>query len=267
MGGSSLPEFDPTIAADARIYDYLIGGKDHFAADREVASVLISLKRIVGRWQYPTVENRRFLERAVRYLLDAGIRQFIDVGCGMPTDRDNIHQIAHEIDPTTRVVYVDYDPVVFIHYRTLLHRNPYAKAIQADARRPKEILNHPDVTALIDFDRPVAVMLVALLHLIPDEDDPDGLVACFRDAIPSGSYLTITHMTSDGPPPESLEPFVRAFDKVRESMTLRTRDRIREFFTNLDLVDPGLVDGADWHPDVDHAPPSTWLAAGMGRKP
>lgn len=267
MGERSLPEFDPTVAADARIYDYLIGGKDHFAADREVAAALVSEKRIVGRWRYPAVENRRFMERAVRYLVEAGVRQFIDLGCGMPTDRDNLHQIAQDIDPDTRVVYVDYDPVVFIHYRTLLHGNPAARILQADVRRPKEILNHPDLTSLIDFESPVAVMFIALLHHIPDEDDPEGLVACFRDALPSGSYLAISHMTSDGPPPEAVASFVRVFDKVRESMTMRTRDRIRGFFTNLELVDPGLVDGAEWHPDEDQAPPSNWLVAGVGRKP
>lgn len=267
MGETSLPEFDPTIAADARVYDFLIGGKDHFAVDREVGAALVSKKGITGRWRYPAVENRRFLERAVRYLLDVGVRQFIDVGCGMPMDKDNVHQIAHEADPATRVVCVDYDPVVFVHYRTLLDGSPVARTIQADARRPKEILDHPGVTSLIDFTRPVAVLLVALLHHIPDEDDPEGVVACFRDAVPSGSFLAISHMTSDGPPPEAVEEFVGVFDKVRESMTVRPRSRIRGFFTGLELVDPGLVDGAAWRPDQDQAPPSTWLAAGVARKP
>jgi hypothetical protein len=267
VGETSLPEFDPTVAADARVYGYLIGGKDHFAVDREVAAELIAQKGILQRWQYPSVENRRFLERCVRHLAEAGVRQFIDIGCGMPMDRDNVHEIAQAIDPDTRVVYVDYDPIVYVHYRTLLHGNPTAKIIQADARRPKDILNHPDVTGMIDFNSPVAVLLVAILHHIPDEDDPDGVVAAFREAVPPGSYIAITHMTSDGPDPEAVEAFVRVFDRMRESMTVRPRSRVREFFADLELVEPGLVDGADWHPDQDQTPASTWLAAGVGRKP
>lgn len=266
MGERSLPAFDPTTAADPRIYDYLIGGKDNFEVDRKVADQLVSKKRPIGRWQYPAVENRRFMERVVRYLMAAGVRQYIDIGCGFPTDKNNVHQIAHEIDPETRVVYVDYDPIVHIHYRTLLHGVPNTATFQADARRPKEILNHPDLTALIDFSRPVAILLLAILHHIPEEDDPEGVVAAYREALPPGGYLAISHMTSDGPPPNAVARFERVFDKVRESMTMRPRDRIRGFFGDLELVEPGLVDGADWHPDEDETPASNWLAGGVARK-
>jgi hypothetical protein len=266
VGEGSLPSFDPTTAAEPRVYNYLIGGKDNFEVDRRVADALVSKKRVIGRWQYPAVENRRFMERAVRYLMDAGVRQFIDIGCGFPTEKDNVHQIAHEIDPTTRVVYVDWDPNVHIHFRTMLQGVPHTAALQADARRPKEIITHPDVAGLIDFARPVAVLLIALLHHIPDEDDPEGVVAFLRDAVPAGSYLVISHMTSDGPPPSAVRRFERVFDNVRESMTMRPRDRIRGFFGDMELVEPGLVDGGDWHPDEDETPPSNWLAVGVAKK-
>lgn len=267
VGERTLPSFDPSTPAEPRIYNYLLGGKDNFAVDREVAEKLVSKRRYIGRWQYPAIENRRFLERAVRYLMEQGIRQFIDVGCGLPTEKDNVHQIAHAIDPETRVAYVDYDPEVYVHFRTLLDGVPNTVVIRADARSPKDILDHPDLTALIDLSEPVAILLVALLHHIPDKDDPEGVVACFRDAMAPGSHLVISHMTNDGPPPTSAARFEQAFETVRESMTLRPRDRIRSFFGDLELVEPGLVDGGHWHPDEDETPPSNWLVVGVAKKP
>lgn len=267
MGERSLPTFDPSTPAEPRIYNYLLGGKDNFAVDREVADKLVSKRRYIGRWQYPAIENRRFMERAVRHLAEAGVRQFIDVGCGFPTEKDNVHQIAQAVDPSARVVYVDYDPEVHVHFRTMLDGVPNTAAIRADARGPKEILAHPDLTALIDLAEPVAILLIAILHHIPDEDDPDGVVACFRDAMAPGGYLVISHLTSDGPPPTAARRFEQAFEPVRESMTLRTRDRIRSFFGDLDLIDPGFVDGGHWRPDEDETPPSNWLAVGVAKKP
>jgi SAM-dependent methyltransferase len=266
VGGRSFPEFDPKIAADARIYDFLIGGKDNFAVDREVGLKLAGRSGKIARWRFPAVENRRFVERAVRYLADAGIRQFIDVGCGMPTEKDNVHQIAQGIDPGARVVYVDYDPVVITHQRAMIHSLPAARVIQADVRSPKDILGHADVTSFIDFDRPVAILLAAVLQLIPDHDDPRGIVATFRDALAPDSYLMLSHMTGDGPPEWAASRFLEIFKEVREPMILRSRAEIRALLTGLDLIEPGLVDGANWHPDEAESPPSGWLTAGVARK-
>jgi hypothetical protein len=258
-------KFDPTTPADARIYDYIIGGKDHYAPDRGVAEGLPK-----GLWgdsieRFPAIENRRFLRRAVRFLLDAGIRQFIDVGCGLPTRR-NVHDIAHGVDPGARVLYVDHDQVAVNHYRALLSSSSTARVLRADARHPEEILDHLRETSLIDLDRPVGVLLVGLLHLIADEDDPAGIVAGFRDAVAPGSYVAVSHLTGDGQDPDDVAQFVEMFETAREPMVMRSRKRIREFFDGLELVEPGMVDGPDWRPDRPYPEPSRWLVAGVGRK-
>ncbi len=266
MGGRPFPEFDPAIPADARIYDFLLGGKDNFAADREIAHRLAGRDRKIERRRSPAAENRRFMARAVRFLAEAGIRQFVDVGCGMPTDTGNVHEIVHQVAPDGRVVYVDYDPIVVTHYRALLHGLPTTQVVQSDVRDTKDILGHPALTGLIDFDRPVAVLLLAVLQLLSD-DDPDTVAAAFREAMAPGSHLAISHLTCDGPPAWQVTRFAEIFRPVREPMTLRHRDRIRSFFAGLDLLDPGLVDGAQWHPAGDDVPPSDWLAVGVARKP
>jgi O-methyltransferase involved in polyketide biosynthesis len=201
----------------------------------------------------------------VRFLLDAGIRQFIDVGCGLPT-RKNVHDIVEANDPAARVLYVDHDPVVINHYQALLSSSSTATVILGDARRPQEILDHCRTTSLIDLDRPVAVLLVGLLHLIADEDDPAGIVARFRDAVAPGSHVVLSHMTGDDQDPKEVAQFVEMFETAREPMIMRSRERIRAFFDGLELVEPGLVDGPDWRPDRPYPKPSGWLVAGVGRK-
>src|SRR5688572_19514005 len=170
MVEESIPGFDPATPADSRIYDYIIGGKDNFAADRGVADNLREVFKEAAPRMFPAVENRRFLKRAVAYLLSIGIRQFLDVGCGLPTRR-NVHQIVQEVDPQGPVVYVDHDPVVITHYRALLSHDSSATVIHADALRPRDILLHPEVRSRLDFDQPVGVLLVGLLHLITDEEN------------------------------------------------------------------------------------------------
>src|SRR6201994_1928167 len=196
-------KFRPDIPSTARIYDYLLGGKDNYPADRaaaaEIARALPNV-RTSFRW------NRAFLGRAVRYLAtEQGIRQFIDVGTGLPT-AGNVHEVAQEAAPGTRVVYVDNDPVVLAHGRHLLHGVPGTTIIEHDLRRTKDILDDPELRALIDFGTPVAVLLVAILHFIPDADDPAAVIKKLLAPFPSGSYLVISHGTADAVPGSTTRP-------------------------------------------------------------
>lgn len=250
----------------ARIYDYLLGGKDNYAADREGAEKFLA---VAPEIRFAARENRAFLIRAVRFLAaEAGIRQFLDIGSGLPTQR-NVHEVAHEIAPDARIVYVDYDPVVIAHSRELLSGVDHAIAIQADARRPDEILNHPKLRTLIDLDQPVALLLVGLLFLIADDDDPAGIVARFREAMAPGSYLALSHMTGDGQRPEAVRRLVQVFERAREPMVPRTREQIQRLFDGFELVNPGLAPIAAWRPDqpaADQDLGKGWLLAGVGRK-
>jgi hypothetical protein len=185
---------DVSVPNVARIYDYLLGGKDNFAADREAAGLAL---RAVPQMRSLALENRRFMIRAVRFCARAGIRQFIDIGAGLPT-QDNVHQVAQRADPGAHVVYADNDAVVVSHGRALLAEDRRTAVIQGDLLQPEEILDHPDLRALIDLDQPVALLLVALLHFIPVESGPDESVARLRDALPPGSYLIVSH--SELPP-------------------------------------------------------------------
>jgi hypothetical protein len=177
-----------------------------------------------------------------------------------------VHEIVHTADPDAPVVYVDHDPVVVTHHRALVNSVATASVIHADARRPKDILLHPEVRSRLDFDRPVGILMVGLLHLIGDEEDPGAILAQFWDAMPPGSHLALSHLTDEGPDPQAVAHFTAMYEHAREPMVLRSRARIRSFFDGTQLVEPGVVDGADWHPD-GIATPSGWLVAGVGRKP
>jgi hypothetical protein len=251
---------DPTIPNVARMYDYALGGKDNFAVDREIMEQLFA---VVPYGPRPALENRAFLGRAVRFLANAGIRQFLDIGSGLPTV-GNVHEVAHSIAPDARVVYVDYDPVAVAHSWALLSRTDKATAIQADMRRPDDILTHPEVTSLIDFNEPVAVLLLAMLHLLPDDQDPAGIVARFRAAMAPGSYLVLSHITSHEQPPEVVANLRKVFEQAREPMVPRSREEILGFLEGLELVDPGLVKVPDWRPDQAGPPrqPATGLVLG-----
>lgn len=254
----------------ARMWDYQLGGKDNFAADRAAAEAVneVLRKAKVPDGRDAARENRAFLHRAVRYLAgEAGIRQFIDIGAGLPT-QGNVHEVAQELAPETRVVYVDYDPVVLVHSRALLGNDPQATIIQADMRRPEEILANPELRGLIDLSKPVAVLLIATLHLIPDEESPAGMVDRLLAALPVGSYLTVTHATREGKP-EAAAALTAEFARSRTTAPIVPRGRpdIARFLAGVDLVEPGLVYAVDWRPD----PPQPvvgagWLLAGVGRK-
>jgi hypothetical protein len=255
----------------ARIYDYLLGGKDNFPADRQVAEQLLAIAPVA---RDVVEDNRAFLRRAVRVLArEAGIRQFIDLGSGLPT-QGNVHEIAQAIAPDARVVYVDNDAMVVTHSRALL-AGDNTIAIQADLREPDRILGHPEVRELIDFHQPIALLLMAILHFIPDDEDPLGIVARFRDALPTGSYLAISHGTRDIPvrPDMSVEEMAEMGARVEQlyqlttaSLVTRTRAQVERFLDGLDPLDPGLVEIQLWRPDDQGSILPGGFYGGVGRK-
>jgi len=256
------PALDTSVAHQARMYNYWLGGKDNFAADREAAEE--ALAAYPGMAQLARA-NRAFLGRLIRYLAgEAGIRQFLDIGTGIPT-ASNTHQVAQEVAPECRVVYVDYDPVVLAHARALLTSTPEGATdyIDADLRNPGDILEKAART--LDFTKPLAVTMLAILHAIGDDEDPNGIVAQIIAAVPSGSYLAISHLPSD------LEPkLAESRDRVnrlsRQQYTHRSHAEVLRFFDGLEMVEPGLVELRKWRPTVE----GTRLTpgwCGLARKP
>jgi SAM-dependent methyltransferase len=248
----------------ARAYDYFLGGSHNFAVDREFAGQVMLAMPDVGE---QATANRGFLNRAVRYLVDAGVRQFLDLGSGIPT-RGNVHEVAQRSAAESRVVYVDVDPIAVAHSRQLLADNPNATSIREDIRNVDAILTDPRVGALIDFDRPVAVLMIAVLHAVPDRDDPAGIVARLRDAVAPGSYLAISHLAEESRPEEAAE-LVELTRRTPTPITQRTRSEIAGFFAGLDLVEPGLVWAPDWRPqplEVGTGSGHSAMLAGVGRR-
>ncbi|MBY8870737.1 SAM-dependent methyltransferase [Micromonospora sp. PLK6-60] len=254
-------ERTPTIA---RMYDYYLGGTENLDVDREAADqVIAAVPDVVAGIR----QNRAFLGRAVRFLAaEAGIRQFIDIGAGLPT-QGNVHEIAHGVDPAARVVYVDFDPEVVAHAGALLAREPNAVAIEGDVRRPEELLAHPRLRELVDLDRPLAILMIAVVHFIPDAEDPAGVVGRYRDALPGGSYLALTHATADGIPADAASD---AMDVYRSGVTplyLRRRERVAAQLAGLTLVEPGLVNVAEWRPDASKPDdPKLMFYGAVGRR-
>lgn len=234
----------------ARIYDYLLGGKDNFAADREAAEQLVAIS---PGTREGVRAHRAFLRRAVRHLVgEAGIGQFLDIGAGLPT-QGNVHEIAQEAIPEARVVYVDNDPIVLTHGRALLTSSPtgVTKVIEADLRRPQDILTHPDVLRVLDFSRPIAVIMAGVLHFVPDAEDPYASVEQFKRAVPSGSHLLLSHITLDFAPQVSSDEFSKPYDNSAARMVPRTRADVLRFFDGWRLISPGVVEVVDWRPDED----------------
>jgi SAM-dependent methyltransferase len=255
---------EPSIAC---VYDYLLGGSHNFAADQEAA------REFLARWpEAPATmrANRAFLGRAVRHLAgEAGIRQFLDIGSGIPT-MGNVHEIAQEAAPGARVAYVDNDAVAVQHSRAILARNDNAIAVQADLRRPREILDSPQLRDLLDLSQPTALLLVAILHFFPGSDEPAALVAELLGALAPGSYVVISHGTTDGQAPNVAEAMGH-YNQTTAPFQPRSRDAIRAFFGDLELVDPGLVLVPRWRPDRDAAtrddPGQVAVYGGVGYKP
>ena len=261
------PGIDTGKANTARVYDYWLGGSNNFLADQDAARAMLAVD--------PTLRaavraNRAFLGRAVRYLAgQAGIRQFLDIGSGIPTER-NVHEVAQEIAPDARVVYVDSDEVAVAHSRLLLQDNPAATIIQADLREPAKILADPTTQLLLDFNRPMALILVAVLHFIPDEEDPWHIVARLRDSLAPGSYLVLCQACSDAKP-ELASATRKAYEgRVAARSALRPRADILRFFDGFDLIDPGLVYLPEWRPDspedVPEDPRKFWGLVGVARR-
>jgi hypothetical protein len=244
----ALP-FDVTVAHQARIYDFLLGGKDNYAADRAAAEAVL---RIYPETLFAARGNRAFLRRVIRYLAaDAGIRQFLDIGTGIPT-AGNTHEVAQAVAPESRVVYVDYDPVVLAHARALLTSGEAGatRYIHADLRDSDTILEQAG--ELLDFSKPVAVTLLAVLHVIPDADDPHAIVAKLTGALPPGSYLAISHGGTDLVDRSKQETFQSTWNgQVQQQFIGRTRDQVARFFGGLELVEPGLVPVEQWRPEPD----------------
>lgn len=256
---------DEPVANVARIYDYLLGGTNNFPSDQRAATELMNtVPNIIKACRL----NRNFLANAVRLLAsDRGIRQFIDIGTGLPT-QGSVHEIAQAVNPDSRVLYVDNDPHVVSHAQALLLNVPSVVAIDRDLRRPQEIIEHPALQALIDLDRPVALMLVAILHFIPDECEPYGIVDTLKAAMPSGSYLVLSHATGDDFPAGVTARVRELYGRANAPAVPRTRQEIECFFDGLEMVPPGLTDVATWpRAGWEWAPEQTIFFAGVGRKP
>jgi hypothetical protein len=261
----SLP-FDTSKAHQARIYDYLLGGKDNYAADREAAEAGL---QVWPGMAFTAQANRAFLGRAVRYLAgEAGIRQFLDIGTGIPT-AGNTHQVAQAIAPETRVVYVDYDPVVLAHARALLTSSEAGATeyIDADLRDTGSIL--AQAGQLLDFTKPVAVTLISILHAIPDADDPHAIVARLMNAVPAGSYLALSHAGSDLLTADVQQGIKNVIGSSgQQQYSNRTREQVARFFAGTDLVEPGLVRVEEWRPEPgadDTRKSALWAAVGRKR--
>jgi SAM-dependent methyltransferase len=261
---ADLPGIDTSTAHPARVYDYWLGGKDNFAADREAGELALKA--------YPELaqavrSNRAFLARAVRFLgSEMGIRQFLDIGTGIPTS-NNTHEVAQATAADSRIVYVDNDPIVLLHAQALLKSNPAGACqyVHADLRDTEKILAAARGT--LDLSQPVALMMLAILQFIPDDEDPYGLVGRIIDVLPSGSYLVISHPTDDFNPNRG-ESIQRYNERVADTATLRGKEETARFFAGLDLVEPGIVAVSAWRPDgeLDAARPSS-MWCGVARKP
>jgi hypothetical protein len=252
---------DVAIPHLARVYDAILGGKDNFAADREAARNLLKVapdSRALAHAQ------RAFLVRVVRMLAQSGIRQFIDLGTGIPTS-PNVHEVARAVDPTARVIYVDFDPLVVVHSRALLETGAGVVAIEGDIREPDETLADPALRAVIDFAEPVGVLMIGVLHSISDRDDPTGIVARFREEMAPGSYIAIAQFADDGQP-EAMAQLQANYADTPWPMVCRGRDQILRFFDGFELLPPGLVDVEQWRPDVAAPPTALRIPGGVGRK-
>ncbi|ACU74608.1 protein of unknown function DUF574 [Catenulispora acidiphila DSM 44928] len=263
---SSLPpSVDISVAHPARMYDYYLGGKDNYPADRAAAENVLA---VLPEGRDMAIANRAFLGRAVRHLADAGIDQFLDIGTGIPGP-GNTGQVADAVRPGSRVVYVDNDPIVLAHSRALLARHDPDRTavVQADLRSPAAILNHHDVRTVLDFTKPIALLLVAVLHFIKEEEDPAAIVAELLAALAPGSYLVISHGTDEFDTSRA-RAAVRNYDKATAPFVLRSHNQIHAFFDTLKLDAPGLVQLPWWRPDGEIPPGSEaiWLYGGVGRK-
>ena len=262
------PGVDTKRANVARVYDYWLGGTHNFLADQDAGRALVAIEPLMREI---AKANRAFLGRAVRFLASQGIGQFLDIGSGIPTS-GNVHEIAQLANPGARVVYADVDPVAIAHSKAILAGNDKTAIIDADVREPEKILANDTVGRLIDFTRPVGLILMVVLHFISDAENPCQLLAVLRDALPSGSYLVIGHATDEGNKPAVAQATETAYNRsVATALHLRSRGEVRRLFDGFELVDPGLVYANGWRPEPDEdAVPELaeyGTLVGVGRKP
>ncbi|MEV5557589.1 SAM-dependent methyltransferase [Nonomuraea wenchangensis] len=263
---------DTTRPSVSRVYDFMLGGKDNYEADRMAARRALEVAPDAPQ---AARANREFLGRVVRFLAgEAGIRQFLDIGSGLPT-QGNVHEIAQSVAPGTHVVYVDHDPIVLVHGRALLAVDDTTTVVEADLLHPEAILHNPEVRRLIDFDRPVALLLLGILHHLADHEDPGGITRRLMDRLVPGSYLAVSHFHNPGPelPEVSRQAYSaeKIFNETMGTGRWRTRAEILAYFDGLDLLEPGLVPLPEWRPDEgDHAMPGITyhtFMGGVARKP
>jgi SAM-dependent methyltransferase len=266
------PGVDTTKPSVSRVYDFMLGGKDNYEVDRQVAQMAL---QVAPDAREAALANREFLGRVVRYLArEAGIRQFLDIGSGLPT-QGNVHEIAQSVAPGSRVVYVDHDPIVLVHGRALLAVDHSTTVVNADIRQASAILDHPDVTELIDFSEPVGLLLFGILHHLADDENPGAIATGIVERLAPGSHLAISHFHNpmQAHPEVSAQAFEaeRIFNQTMGTGRWRTHDEISAFFDGLELVEPGLVPLPEWRPDSDDQakPGITYhtFVGGLGRKP
>ncbi|MFI0480056.1 SAM-dependent methyltransferase [Actinomadura sp. 9N215] len=258
------PEVDSQRPSVARVYDFLLGGDHNFASDRDLATGLL---RVEPQARELARANRAFLRRAVRAVAGAGVDQFVDIGSGIPT-QGNVHEVAQSVNPEARVVYVDNDDVAVAHSRAILADDDRAIVLQADMRRPGEILADPVLKGQLDLARPVAFLLVTTLHLVKHEEDPGSIVAALRDACAPGSHLVISHLTHESEPGKTAA-IGKLYDRASSPAVSRSRAEILRFFDGWDLLDPGLVYVPLWRPDEGEAvddPERFLMFGGVGRR-
>jgi SAM-dependent methyltransferase len=249
----------------ARIYDYALGGLHNFAVDREAAREMFAAMPDLPLLMQA---NRAFMRRAVQYLVGVGIRQFLDIGSGIPSV-GNVHQIARQMAPQARVMYVDVDPIAVAHSRAILEGDPLSGVVQEDLRRPDHILAHPDVRGLLDFSQPIGLLLVAVMQFVPEENDPPAIAARLRDALAPGSYVAISQPTNDSRIEEATK-VEGMIDRLPTPFRYANRAAFEQLFAGWELVEPGIVWVPEWHPDspdnVDEHPERSIVYAGVGRK-
>ncbi len=243
---------DPEKPSVARAYDWFLGGSTNTPIDRAFAERILE---ILPPAKTMAVDNRNFLRRVVAHLVDRGVRQFIDIGSGIPTV-GNVHQVARALDPDVKVVYVDNDPVAVTQSRLLLHDDSDTTVIDADLRHPDNILSAPATRQLLDFDQPIALLMIAVLHFVPDRDDPAGILAAYRDRLPAGSYLALSHLTDETAPADLRDQVRACIDTYQDSaspLVARDRRTITDWLGGLHLIAPGITVANRWNPD-DAAP-------------
>ncbi|HEX4225190.1 MAG TPA: SAM-dependent methyltransferase [Pseudonocardiaceae bacterium] len=254
-------DMNVAVPSAARVYDYLLGGAHNFDADRLVGEKVLAVQpngRQIAR------SNRAFMSRAVRFMVNSGIRQFLDLGSGIPTV-GNVHEIAQHADPDCRIVYVDYDPIAVAHSQLILDRNPLAKVIDADLTQPQAVLKNSTVRNFLDFSKPIGLLMVAVFHFVPDDKHPAEIVQQYVDAIPSGSYVAVSHLTADQMA-EEMAGVVEAMKNSRDPMYFRDYAAVAALFDGLDVVEPGVVSAPLWRKDYGGYGDPEGVYAGVGVK-